>query len=155
MEKAKLNRKLIEKVIKHIEEEPQRLDMDVWVEKVNDKSRHDRIEYGDAEDLQPACGTVGCIAGWAMLLDQPAKRRKELFAMTPKRFIRALFGGDFSEVSRRGAKLLGIEEGDQDAVFMTDYWPEPFGDKFRAANTQKKRAKITVARLKHLLRTGE
>jgi hypothetical protein len=61
----KINLKLLEKIKKHIEEEPRRFDMDTWGVK------HDMRKYRN-EDTPP-CGTSACLAGWAVLLSTPKK----------------------------------------------------------------------------------
>jgi hypothetical protein len=56
-----MNVELLEKVKKHILAEPKRINMNNWCYK-KPKSRGG-----------PACGTVGCIAGWTVLLSHPKK----------------------------------------------------------------------------------
>ena len=54
----KMNTRLLRKVQKHILEEPRRLNMDIILD--------DRVSARDPKN--PPCGTVGCIAGWAIVL---------------------------------------------------------------------------------------
>lgn len=136
-----LNKKLIRKIIKHIEAEPKRLNMNEWAMK-------------DSSRSGPPCGTTACVAGWALLLDKPAAERRKIMAMDDDKFERALFGRT-SNILQMGAKKLGIDAGGAWKVFFSDQWPEPFYSDFTNATTKKKRTKITIARLEHLMETGE
>lgn len=75
-----LNVKLLRKIRDHILEEPKRVDMSFWLKKYTKKQR-------EASDIIPACGTIGCIAGWAKVLTGSRSRR---------------------DISVIGAELLGL-----------------------------------------------
>src|SRR5687768_12958898 len=68
--KAKTAYGLLGEVRQIILDEPKRYDQSCWL--MNDDDIF-RFKYGDAvEENIPACGTVGCVAGWVVAL----KRRR-------------------------------------------------------------------------------
>lgn len=143
--KQKLNVKLLRKIQAHILEEPKRLNMLDW-----DKTEGDR-----PEDMKPPCNTVGCIAGWACHLTD--KRPK-----TPNGFVRLV-----AEVLGLGLTdkyyydFLHFSRGPAAKLFIPDRWPKRYKsslDKLRREFTPKamlQKAKITVKRIDHFIKTGE
>ncbi len=87
---SKLNVELLRRVQTAILEEPRKLNMNVWMEKV--PGRHPN---------PPPCGTVGCIAGWAVALGAPEKRYLE----------------DFRSYADEASALLGLDEGCGSGLF--------------------------------------
>jgi len=68
--KPKLNVSLLRRIIRHLSEEPKRYNQSQW-----------GIQVDPAEKPEaPACGTQGCIAGWAVLLNVPQELWGNLFA---------------------------------------------------------------------------
>jgi hypothetical protein len=61
-DKMALNVALLKKVKKHILAEPKRINMNTWG------------RDSDEGEPQPACGTVGCIAGWIVFLSKPKSK---------------------------------------------------------------------------------
>lgn len=57
---------LLEEVIKLIEEEPLRYNQGDWLQRI----RQFYLSPGSAPISTPACGTVGCVAGWVVILIQ-------------------------------------------------------------------------------------
>lgn len=55
--------------------EPRRLDMNDWVAALDGQMRNgdslDMHDLGRPGDFKPACGTVGCLAGWGAVLCRP------------------------------------------------------------------------------------
>lgn len=104
----KLNVELLLKVKTHILEEPKRLAMNIWIAKdlepgqLFNVSPHHRV---------PACGTVGCIAGWAAQLAEPGVK----FLAT------------------RANDLLGIRYLPYGNLFYTTRWPEKFKEPYNEA----------------------
>lgn len=95
-----MNVPLLRKVQAAILEEPKRLDMGSWA------YRTDHVDNG------PKCGTVACIAGWAIILNKTDK---------PARF--SLFVHDSSDTCDIAMGLLGLKD---DNLFFEDYWPAKF-----------------------------
>lgn len=151
MEPVKLSAKakrLLERVAKHIEKEPRRLDMYYWV-------RHPR-----REEEPPPCGTVGCIAGWTVLLAATKERReKAMRARSLRTSMRAL---GFPSASQGACDVLGLPyefgflEG-YPTLFYTDAWPEPFQGRYikaEGAGSRERMAKVTAARIRHFINKG-
>lgn len=106
MKKLKLNVKLLEKIKKHLKEEPKRYHQGKWVEEVS---------VWDAN--APACGTVGCIAGWAVLLSVPKKRWSFWFRRE-------------ESIKDRASKLLGLDYNQTNYLFAAGNqmdWTGPAG----------------------------
>lgn len=120
-----LNVELLRKIQKHILEEPRRLDMTAWLDAA-------------PVDVVP-CGTVACIAGWALHLSntKPGSTTE---------------GGKWSGPAR---KVLGLSYEEGDKLFYEDNWPAPFATNFCHAEGPKARAKIAVARIDYLIREGK
>jgi hypothetical protein len=59
---------LLGDVIEAIRQEPARLDMSDWITHFHEKS------IAVPEEGGPACGTVACIAGWAVILARRGER---------------------------------------------------------------------------------
>lgn len=87
---------LLRKVSQHIMEEPKRCDMDYWM------LRGITMRQCKDEDHRPACGTVGCIAGW----------------------IKVLSGSEETDSAYRVASgLLGLTGHKGDSLFYINSWP--------------------------------
>lgn len=134
MKKQKLNVRLLRKIQKHILEEPRRLEMGAWGYRIGSFSaRH----YG------PPCGTVGCIAGWALWLN----------GIDPT-------GAD---VSAKSAELLGLPPSgrlgevtqEQHVLFYTDHWPTKYRHQFNKAKTPVGRARATARRIDYFIKHRE
>lgn len=129
------DRALIERIIKQVEEEPKRLEMDTW------------LVFYDAEackfyDSIPLCLTVGCFAGWAVLLhDGPEK-------VNPKT-------RDYIGIERRAQEIFGWTKDFADTVFYTAEWPDQFRDQYLCATDKPEQAAALVARLRNLLAEGK
>jgi hypothetical protein len=87
-----VNGKLLQRIKKHILEDPKRLDMGMFLA---------RKEQHPGAYKYPACGTVGCIAGWACVLskenltrsDEIEQRAAELLGLTPIQAARLFYSG--------------------------------------------------------------
>lgn len=60
MDYPKLNEKLLDCVLKFLKEHPKNYYQNDWC-----------VVQGSAQDREPYCGTVGCVAGWTCLLTLP------------------------------------------------------------------------------------
>lgn len=127
----KLNVRLLRRIKRHILEEPRRLNMYGFGYKI----------HGTPSPDEPPCGTVGCIAGWAIWLS----------------------GLQVSEVNviRKASTLLGLKNrydglsGDQKRLFYVEDWPTLFEHRYVAAQRARTRAYITAERIEHFIKTGE
>lgn len=127
-----MNTKLLRKVAKHIAEEPRRLEMEYMTTPLSKITPKDR----------PPCGTVACIAGWALILTKEARYANTNFPVDES--------GD--EVCADAAEnLLGISDGQK--LFYVNDWPNPFRDLYVAAKTPRGRASAAAARIEHFIKT--
>lgn len=130
-----MNVELLERVKAHILEDPRRLDMELWIQ--------DKMYGPDS----PPCGTVGCIAGWAVELTEGGA---------------AHFRSSY--ITEEARKLLDLTFQQSGTLFHTDSWPEEFRDAYAATyknygwmapDYRLKQAQVTAARIDHLIQTGE
>jgi hypothetical protein len=140
-----MNVKLLRKVAKHILEEPKRLDMNTLGE---------RKEGPGA----PPCGTATCISGWSCVLGQP--KAKVGFNSSGDLTINGL-----DNLWGMGRRLLRLTDTEAVTLFrepclaITQYdgtrtgWPEKFSKGYTSARSAKQRARITVARIEHFIKT--
>lgn len=61
--------KVLEFVVKLVEDDPKRLDMSTWVSAYQGESRLQQC-YKIPEQNMPDCGTVACLAGWVCLVTE-------------------------------------------------------------------------------------
>jgi hypothetical protein len=95
---SEMNVELLRRVQAHIREEPRRLNMETWLDKFESQAEYD-------EELTnsglPPCGTVGCIAGWAVSLSE--------------------LPGHHGNFGTEAAELIGDDEAHN--LFFEVYWP--------------------------------
>jgi len=144
--KAKLNKALLNKVKKHILEEPNRLIMSTWLSKTTPGTKINPGAWGENNMEVPKCGTVGCIAGWIVLLAHPdADERMKL---------ETLYG--YNAIAKRALGIADLSvyySGIPFEIFYVDRWPEPFKTQYYEVSykfpnhdeAQKERAKIVAA----------
>lgn len=144
MIETKLNVRLLRRIQAHILREPKRLFMshlvlrrdNCLIKKGRFVTRYPTPNsWGESDPLVPECGTVACIAGWACEL-------------TPKHT------GNYTMKDARLYLSLPAGYGRND-LFMVSGWPEPFKSQYSAARTPTRRVKVAVARIDHLIATGE
>lgn len=124
---SKLNRKLIEKMIKRIESKPRGFDQDVL--------------YAEADERAP-CGTVACLAGEAYICS----------ATKPEEVLRLIRnGGSILGFDPHAAMGINPKYG----VFhiQGQGWPEPYRSQYPQAKTYKARAAVAANFLRAILRT--
>lgn len=140
-----MNVKLLRQVKRHILEKPKRLNMGYWSMSAKRMVREGRI----TKEVEPACGTVGCIAGWAVILTKTGKRTD--FLATMKRI-----RGHNSEVVMQplAKELLDLSEYSANRLFLTSNWPGSFEQDYLYAMTPKQRARVTPERIEHFIRTN-
>jgi len=120
-----MNVKLLRKVAKFILAKPKRFDM------ANFGYRLPKKNGG------PECGTVACIAGWAVILSQGIPQRADV----PMPSIGRL----------EGMVALGISDEQAQRLFYTEPWPKQFAEYDR--DQTLKAARIAVKRIEHFIRT--
>jgi len=134
-----MNKTLLRKVKKQILEEPKRLDMGFFGMKVKPYSGG------------PRCGTVGCIAGWAVMLNHPEVIGARLSEKRLDEFNNLIGRADVE-----GMKLLKITTDQRDKLFYVANWPEPYRQQYSdAIDDRKARAEVTAKRIDYFIKTGE
>lgn len=134
----KLNVKLINKVIKHIEEEPRRFDMDCWI----------------YENEEAPCGTSCCIAGWALILNR--KRIPKNHNERERVIDLDKFPYSNSElITKRACKALGTSIKNASSLFLENHWPVKYRSKYFGGKALKKEKVHTraIALLKEVIKT--
>lgn len=109
--KPKLNVKLLRQIVKHLKEEPKRYDQGKW-----------GLQICSTEPGAPACGTQGCIAGWAVFLSVPQELWPNLFAggvFKPGGEADRL-GLNDSPATRAAQRLVGVTDDEAHALFAVD-----------------------------------
>lgn len=139
-----MNKQLLRRVRDHILAEPTRLDMNVMLKAVDTK-----------QNGAPPCGTVGCIAGWTVVLEAGVKK----LPGTAQEYFDLDVWGDAQE-------FLGLSNDEAGRLFQEPYvarysaasgrphWPLDFAAQYVAAKTPQKRAKITAARIDRFIETN-
>jgi len=113
-------------------EEPKRVDMSESIA-FGEEGTAIEILNPLSEFTFPSCGTAGCIAGWACLLDDPIRYSIKDNGMIPSWYI----------MSQDAANILGMEYGDLRRLFFTHLWPGEFEFKYKTAKTPQERANAT------------
>lgn len=131
--KTKINVPLLRRIIRLWKEEPKRLDMDFYLAKYS---------------RGPSCKTVGCIAGWAAVVDRLGKQKdpqkiKETAATVKTR------GREHED----GARALGLNPFQAGRLFFTSRWPEHLDRSYQAAKTAAQRVAVTVKRINLFIKT--
>ena len=107
-----LNVKLLNKVKEHILAEPKRLRMEDWIvikDKISAAQLADNmIDFAD-------CGTVGCIAGWTVMLGDPNFIKNSELCCS---------NGRVGQISEKAEALLIIDDGAENNLFLHHslYW---------------------------------
>jgi hypothetical protein len=137
----RLNKRLLNKVIAHILEEPRRLEMNQVLCPARDLIRE--------QENRPPCGTVGCIAGWTYVLSRK-KPRLNIYPGTVWRIAQKELGLSTLEAERLFAEPRHAGNGYYEA-----FWPIKLARRYLAAKTQRKRAEITVERIRLFAETNK
>lgn len=111
-----------------------------------------RAELYDFKE-PPACGTVGCIAGWGIILDS-RKPKSKFKTLIPSIRRSVAFCGN--AIDRRAADVFGIPLHQATALFYSSNWPIEFRRKMENLNTGTKAyARVVCRRIDHFIATGE
>lgn len=130
-----MNVKLLRKVAKHILSEPKRLRMLNWIMRgaPGEIRKAQSDGWGESGTIRfPACGTVGCIAGWTCMLSG----QEELGDVVPN-----------------ARKLLRINAEAAVRLFYVADWPRHFRDRYFKATRQRERAKIVGEVIEDFIKT--
>lgn len=129
--------RLLRRVAKHILAEPKRFAMSWW-HATGESGKPLTNGMFDEENIPqlivPECGTVACIAGWAVVLNDG--------------------NGNYSaeEIHKRAKELLGDQADDK--LFGTCNWPNGLGRRYDHSKTRKGKATVAAARINHYIKTG-
>lgn len=127
----------LRRVVAHILEEPRRFDMNEGFGKCPAD-----------DDNAPACGTVGCIAGWGWALQRSQKERLSHINPSNTHVL-------WWEVLGDARAYFRLDEEQAHRLFQTAYWPPKFQDRlFPLPARTKKYAQVMQARVEHFIRTG-
>jgi len=133
-----MNVKLLRKIQKHILAEPRRLNMSHWA----------------APSHDAPCGTMACIAGWAVILTK--RRGAEKFRRVAERLGIGLFP-DPKRItlnpSTVAAKALRLDLDQKEKLFHTYGWPWNFREKYLNAENPRIRARAASDRIDHFIAT--
>ena len=114
-----VNVELLQRIKQHILQEPKRLQMNIW---------RNRFSGTNA----PSCGTIACIAGWAVELGDPNM-------LLPER-----------TVLDRALELLGLTNDVREyaQLFCVRYWREPWKTAYANAwENQERKVQVTASYL--------
>ncbi len=159
--------KLLRRIQKKIKEAPTSFDMGIVVAKEADKGCIP-ASVDLSHSLFPPCRTTACIGGWVNI-------------MSGAKQITSLIGaGEILQLHTHPKDYIN-QKGDYDYVFLSSCWPRPFkkqdmeldnrlialsreldiGDgpawktRRKILSVIKKRGKVAIARIEHLIQTGE
>lgn len=141
--KIKLNVGLFNLIKAAITKEPKRMNMCQFA---------DYATYRFFASERPACNTVGCIAGWGIILESGKPESKFQTLVEP---IREL-SKERKSVVNRAAKLLGINKAQAEDLFFLNSWPIKFNrrlEKFIPGTAAY--ARVVCQRIDHFIKTGE
>lgn len=145
-----MNIELLQRVKQHILAEPRRLNMGTWVSTVGKTVPAFAGVYGRDEADLPPCGTVACVAGWAVLLSRFNGKPEEYAAFMRER--NTLFPDSLT--SSIGQEELGLSPSQMETLFYVGRWPE----RFRVAHGQAEEngdyqamAQITADRIDYMI----
>lgn len=142
--------KLVNRVIERILEEPRRFDMHVIGKKVD-------VRYSFNP---PPCGTVGCLAGWALIEDALMRKVRSPFVTKENEYgdtVTCIPTGHDDLWQKKAEKLFGIPLNTGDTLFRLNCWPARYQKMYRleGAGHHGEKAKAGAARLRHFIRTGK
>lgn len=125
---------LLRKIQKHILAEPRRLDMSGW-------GYYDK----NPDASMPPCGTVGCIAGWALVLTGAHDPVLSDFPL---------------DTYTLAEEVLALEDGQAERLFLLrehtfgPRWPVKYECQYHRAKSPQGRARAAVRRIDHFIKTG-
>lgn len=158
---------LLRKVQKTITEEPLRLNMGTWARQDAEENiviLGDEISPQDISEVEvklPACGTVGCIAGWTAI---HGLKNLPTIIINGHKMVDV---GEIENPHGQAKDLLGITEAQAYQLFYMPTWdiiadsdgerqgwPKQFASAYAKAKSRKKKAEIACARIDHFIEHG-
>ena len=124
-----MNVELLKRIQEVIREEPRRLDMGSW---------------GNSSNRVP-CGTVACIAGWAIALESGERGPQLENSLVDMIFV----GG----VEVEAARILDLTPKQSGQLFFDAAWPEQFDINAHSPQTPEY-ADVACRRIDHFIQTG-
>lgn len=116
-----MNVKLLRRIQRMIKRRPLQFNMDSWF--------GTKETFLDEPDI-PACGTTGCIAGWAITLDLTGKHKKA----EPKKA--AYFMETRNNYQARASQLLDVPIYIGKRLYFIEGWPLDLRQAYHAARKQ-------------------
>jgi hypothetical protein len=134
------------KIMSFIKKRPTRLRMSVFIlnadnikndsesykvtkTKITFKAQNNRINYGEPSTFKrPTCNTVGCFAGWTVLLKYGTEDTEKI-----KRI---------GNIDNTAARIIGIPGNFMIALFFPNCWFNFKGNEYVYAKNQKERVKV-------------
>lgn len=128
----------------------------------------------DVAKNMPPCGTVGCIAGWTVFLSKPkivdvlaakaADSTVDTTTQDGEAYVRVGQEQLSGDAIYSAQDILGLEPDQAKRLFYFSnmvsnmhgyyHWPLKFEDAYRNAKTPRARAKVTVERIEHFIKTN-
>jgi hypothetical protein len=144
-EERKLNKPLIERIIKRLEDYPESYDQEDFGRKWRtdfDKMYHNRPK--------PPCGTVCCLAGEAIICASVNPKAGAI------RLMKLINGTNISEPELSAARALGIAEHQAGLLFEGGAvgWPKKYRKQYNNAKSFRGQARAAINLLKAILKTN-
>lgn len=140
--KLKMNVRLLRRIQREMLKEPARVEMKRWAipAKVLLESYPRR--------KSPSCGTVGCIAGWGLMLTKGRKKTDYLGIS------KVILHRQNSGIQREAEKLLRITKQQGKHLFHQREWPDKFRWKLDKLNEGTAAyARVVCQRIDHFIKT--
>jgi len=144
-----MNKKELKAIAKAIVKDSIRFDMDRWV---------------NSNDAYAPCGTVGCIAGWAIMREQmKGKKDLESWKKAGKLLSKEVNYTSHFYAGDKAAEILKLTPSQAESLFHVSSWPQKFITKYYNVEygnypkpeRRRKQAEITAERIEHFIKTGE
>lgn len=126
----KLNKKAMRLVISKVNENPLRLNMNIPLEHKALIQSSNIFRTGRFDHEWPACGTIGCFAGWSSVLFKLPMAHPEMLKETPGYI-------QWSVISQNVQKYMGMPNTH---LFHLVNWPEKLKNAYTNAKTIEERA---------------
>lgn len=128
---------LLRKVKRHILRKPSRLRMNNWIVKAEPNSSVTLGEgWGEPTNVKiPSCGTVGCIAGWIVLLSNNNLDNSNNYSIKSDGKCKVF------SAQQEATILLGFKYVPTELFFVSD-WPYQKREEYFNSTSQTQRAKI-------------
>jgi hypothetical protein len=144
-----MNVRLLRKIQKYITAVPARYDQNEILAKGTPGTRHGYLWDLNTKQLFPECGTIGCIAGWAVTLYR-GQIKRDLDKLGYLGSAQRLLKLDDDQAIRL---FSAINDRNDRNDWDTDVWPPKFVEAYNKAKTFKQRAKVASLRIDHFIKT--